>query len=221
MDRDKKYEYAQANLLVDYHMGHFICPITQYSICAFGYLKDLCHSPPPHRSLCSLKPRVVGKKRGFASSPLPVEMTVMLWRVLLMWDLSGWEIWTQFLLLWFNPLTDLSLANLIHECKILNLRGKRSSWLLPLHLVVIKITIVKESTLHSPVGAIYNIFMCLKPCVHRLSTTTIPQTHSTHCKTAQLIIYGCRNSTLQFLPKSIQSVSSSGFLMLILKPALA
>lgn len=59
----------------------------QSCMCVFEYLKDSCHSPPL-RSLCSPKLREAEEK-GFASSPLAAEMTAMLWRVLLMWDLSG------------------------------------------------------------------------------------------------------------------------------------
>lgn len=59
----------------------------QSCMCVFEYLKDSCRSPPL-RSLCSPKLREAEEK-GFASSPLAAEMTAMLWRVLLMWDLSG------------------------------------------------------------------------------------------------------------------------------------
>lgn len=79
----------------------------QWCVCVsvIEYPEGSCLTTPPCRSLCSHKLREPEEK-GFASSPLAAEITATLWQVLLMWDLSGWEIRGQFLLLWFNPLTD-------------------------------------------------------------------------------------------------------------------
>lgn len=80
-------------------------------MCVLEYLR-LGVLPPLHHSASSAAPKLQeAEEKGFASS---VEMPAMLWQVLLMWDLSGWEIRGQFLCLWFTD----CLANLIQECKI-------------------------------------------------------------------------------------------------------
>lgn len=59
----------------------------QSCMCAFEYLKGLCCCPPLGL-LCNPKLQEA-EERGFASSLVAAEMSVMLWRVLLVWDLSG------------------------------------------------------------------------------------------------------------------------------------
>lgn len=61
-------------------------PSGQACACVFEYLKERWRGGV--RSLRSPKPREPEEK-GFASSPPAAEMTATLWRVLLMWDLSG------------------------------------------------------------------------------------------------------------------------------------
>lgn len=66
-----------------------LLPVSGLDISMFAFVR-MSHSPhtPPLRLLCSPKLQEA-KEKGFVSSQPAAKMTVMLWRVLLVWDLSG------------------------------------------------------------------------------------------------------------------------------------